>query len=422
MFNLFPEKLIKIFPELYAVGGCVRDYILKISPQDIDYTTCLLPEEIIARAKKAGFSVVLTGVAHGTVTVIVDNVSYEITTFRKDNDCDGRKATVEFCDSLMDDLNRRDFTINAIAKNPSGRLYYPESALQDLWVGKIKTVGDPYERFAEDHLRIIRMARFAARFEFDIDLLTLQAAIHMSPRVLRHVSPERIFMEFNKAFKHNNAGMFLKILQTIGLFTLIFPEFEGFDVTEQDPVYHPEGVVANHIYEVVERADPLYRWHAMLHDVGKAQTFESYSTFHGHDALGAEMINGIADRLKFPNSLRDSVIGTTKYHMYPTMMSANGITPKVCRRFQSKVSPHLEALKAVVMADKGDRFCEVQPLFSPLPVNTTIVPVLLGRHLLEKGIAPGKEMGEMLKKAYAYQIEEGVCDVAVLLKIAIGEL
>lgn len=421
MCDLFPEKLIKVFPELYAVGGCVRDYILQIQPQDIDYTTSLLPDEIISRAKTAGFSVVLTGVEHGTVTVIVDGISYEITTFRKDNNCDGRKAEVEFCDSLMDDLNRRDFTINAIAMNPRGIFFSPIGALGELkHLGVIRTVGNPHERFTEDYLRIIRMARFAARFDFYIDFRTLDAAMCLSHNVMDHVSPERIFMEFNKAFKFSHAGRFLSILHEIGLFTRIFPEFEDFDITEQDPVYHPEGVVAKHIYEVVDRADSLHRWHAMLHDVGKVQTFKKYGNFHGHDALGAEMINGIADRLKFPNHLRDSIIATTKYHMYPTMMSSNGIKPKQCRKFQSKVMPHLDALKAVVMADKGNRFCEVEPLFDPLPVDTTILPVLLGRHLLEKGIAPSKEMGEMLKRAYAYQIEEGVCNLDELLKVAMS--
>lgn len=415
--NLFPSKLISVFPELYAVGGCVRDFYLGVAPKDIDYASKLSPSEVLSRANSAGFHSIPTGMKHGTVTVIVDGVSYEITTFRKDLFCDGRAAIVEYFVSLEDDLDRRDFTINAMALSPSMELFCVEGAEEDLKNKIIKCVGNPFERFKEDYLRIIRMARFAARLGFSIDPATLEAAKSLSPKIIDHVSPERIFMEFNKAFEHDNSGQFLRILNEIGLFTLIFPEYEGFEDAKQDPVHHPEGAVSEHVYQVVDRASPKYKWHALLHDVGKVKVLKEFGCYHGHDAVGTDLIDSIADRLKFPNDLRESTKNTAKYHMYPIMMMSNGYTLRAHRRFHAKVLPFIEALKDVVMADKGERFEEVEKMFEELPESTITKPVLLGRHLLERGISPSPEMGKMLAKAFKYQIDEGVYDVEELIKM-----
>ena len=417
--DLFPIKLALVFPELYAVGGCVRDCFLGLKPKDVDFAIELPPEEVLARAQKAGLSVVPTGIEHGTVTVFVEKVGYEITTFRKDVSCGGRKATVNFSNSIQDDLERRDFTINAMAYSYSDKsLIRVRSAAHDLAMKIIRTVGNPYDRFTEDYLRIIRMARFAARLSFSIEPETWKAAKECAPKLLEHVSAERIFMEFDKAFAHENAGKFIRLLTELGLFELIFPEYEGFEKMAQDPIHHPEGPVSEHVYQVVDRIAPKYRWHALLHDVGKPKVFKEFGTYLGHDKVGVELIDGIADRLKFSNNLRESTKNTTKYHMYPVMMSSCGINKRICRRFQSKVLPFLDELREVVKADKGERFSEVAEMFEELP--TQIKPILTGKHLIEKGIKPGAELGVRLKKAFDYQIEEGVEDIEELLKIALA--
>lgn len=430
MFNL-PAKLIEVFPELYAVGGCVRDRLMNIQPKDYDFASALLPEEVIERAKKANLKVVATGIEHGTVTVFVDRVGHEITTFRKDISCDGRNATVEFSKSIHDDLSRRDFTINAIALDLKNGTFITANdfCLSDLSAKVMRTVGNPYDRFREDYLRIIRLARFAARFNFIIDEKTLTAAKQLAPEVLKHVSPERIFMEFNKAFEHDRAGTFIRLLTEFGLFTLIFPEYEKFDTMEQDSLRHPEGPVSEHVYQVVERAIPQYRWHALLHDVGKPAVYKQFwkvnpkgtvgSPYYEHDTVGADLIDGIADRLKFPTNLRESIKNTTKFHMYPVMMLSNGFSARTCRRFQAKVLPFIDELKAVVMADKGEGFRNVACLFEPL--ETPIKPILLGRHLIERGVSPCAKLGIQLKKAYQAQIEEGITDLELLAEIALKE-
>jgi poly(A) polymerase/tRNA nucleotidyltransferase (CCA-adding enzyme) len=296
----------------------------------------------------------------------------------------------------------------------------------------ISCVGDARLRFKEDYLRIIRMCRFAARFDFNIAGDTGIAAYNLAPEVLKNVSPERIFAEFNKAFESDNSALFITWLDYIRLFTLIFPEYEDWDNIKQNPKYHPEITLRNHILEAVERADGAHKWHALLHDIGKKDTAqlkegEDYSSFHGHHDKGAELIDNVAGRLKFPSDLYKSVRTTTALHMFPLDYVPHRrkdftFPENIKRKFQAKCGDYLPDVKAVAIADLGPkRFWEVEHIFDELLPSTTIKPVLLGRHLLEVGIGPGIEMGEMLKKAFEIQLEDGIMDMETLRNLVINK-
>lgn len=417
---------LEFLGERYAVGGCVRDAFMQNEAHDIDVAVSMPPEAVMALATSRGYRVVPTGIENGTVTIMFGDKGVEVTTFRRDVQTFGRTVKVEFGASIYEDLARRDFTINAMAVSPKGRLLDPHDGFKDLISKELRTVGNPEDRFKEDYLRIIRLFRFAARFNMEVDVKTLSAAYELGELVPLYVSAERTVSEFNKAFKHDNVADFLRYMYRSGVLTTIFPEFEGTNALNQHPVWHPEGSVFTHVCEVVERAPVRYRWHALLHDIGKKATAakkpgNDYYSFHGHAQVGAEMIPAIARRLKLPNKLAEEIEVTTRYHMYPLDLWRNNEknpTDRTVRRYQVAVGKHLKAVEAVVRADRGTRDTEengglteefMQALFTPVP--EVLEPVLMGRHLIARGLKPSKHFGTILKHAFDYQTETGEQDV-----------
>lgn len=235
--NLIPEKLNLIFNEvgadLLAVGGSIRDALLGQSPKDIDLCTNLKPDEVIELCENNGLKVLPLGLSHGTVSVVLDGELFEITTFRFDRDTDGRHATVEFTDNIIEDLSRRDFTCNAIAADSYGNIIDPFNGRKDLANGIIRAVGDPKKRFTEDFLRIIRAARFASRYGFSIEDKTREAMEDLAPVLCKElniderggaIAMERLVDEFNKAFKTNKSSQFLNIMNGLGIIQTVIPE------------------------------------------------------------------------------------------------------------------------------------------------------------------------------------------------------
>lgn len=408
--------------DIVAVGGSVRDYLLGKQSCDIDLASSFSPEMITHWARQRGFRTIATGAEHGTITVLVNEIPFEHTTFRSDVSCDGRNATVAFSDNVETDLSRRDFTINAIAQNVFGELIDPFNGQQDLADKVIRTVGDPRERFAEDYLRIIRAARFAARFGFTIQENTFAAAKELSPHILEHVSVERIFQEFNKAFSYPQPSTFLQILWDFGLIQRLFPEYKAAHNLKQNPEWHPEGSIWNHLLETVDRAEPEVRWHAFLHDVGKPATAApventDHFCFYGHAKVGADLVPEIAQRLKWPNSLAESVEQVTLLHMIPTdYAKAYGtrFPDRIVRKLKHRAGKHYEELKGLVRADFGDDWENIEDLFRP--IEDPVSPVLTGKLLIEAGVNPGPEMGRLLALALHIQIDEGIFDPQELLR------
>jgi putative nucleotidyltransferase with HDIG domain len=415
-----------VFHEIYsivAVGGAVRDRLLGLKAHDVDLASSARPHEIMSWAKSKGLRYIPTGIEHGTVTILVDDVPYEHTTFRKDVSCDGRGAIVEFSDLLEEDLFRRDFTCNAIAMTPTGRIIDPLRGEKDMKDGVLRSVGNARDRFQEDYLRIIRAARFAARFRWAFAVDVCHFMEKLAPGLMTHVSVERITDEFNKAFAKPNAGEFLELLFRAGVLQQIFPEYAGADKILQNPVHHPEGDVWRHIRDTVERAEPRYRWNAFLHDVGKPKTAEPspngpYCRFYGHAAVGAALVREIAARMKWSIELKESVETTTALHCLPMEFAQSYGTEfpeKCCRKLRFRAGKHFEALEATVRADAGEGFsAEFGNLFRE--ISSPVTPVLMGRHLIAAGLAPSPRMGELLRLALEIQLDEGIEDANELLR------
>lgn len=260
---------LSFLPDLYLVGGAVRDILLGQTPEDLDFATSAPPETVMRLAKAQGLGAIPTGLEHGTVTILIDHHPYEVTTFRRDVETYGRRAKVAWGQRIEEDLARRDFTIGAIAMDASGRVIDPYGGQQDLEAGVLRAVGDPAQRFREDYLRVIRAGRFAARYGFQIEPKTLQAAREAAPEVLSHVAVERVSAEFDKAFQNGTPSRFLRYLYDLEILQRLIPEFEDTHLLLQNPRWHPEGDVLTHVLQVVDRAPPPYRWHALLHDIGK---------------------------------------------------------------------------------------------------------------------------------------------------------
>jgi tRNA nucleotidyltransferase/poly(A) polymerase len=242
---LIPESLSDLFKsanaKLYAVGGCVRDALLGKTPKDIDLCTNLTPSEVIDLCSKNNLRVIPTGIDHGTVTIMIDNEPYEVTTFRMDVAPDGRHSIVEFVSDVEEDLSRRDFTINAMAVDKFGNIIDPFGGQKDLANMVIKAVGNPNDRFKEDYLRIIRAARFAARYNFKIEENTHKAMINNSKDLINEmninknggkISMERVSEEISKAFNSNNSSEFINILYSLNILQNISNDFDSSTVSK----------------------------------------------------------------------------------------------------------------------------------------------------------------------------------------------
>lgn len=415
-------QLLSFLPDLHLVGGAVRDILYGREPEDLDFATSAPPEETLRLAKAHGLEAVPTGVEHGTITVLIEHHPFEVTTFRRDVETYGRRAKVAWGRSILEDLSRRDFTIGAIAMNAKGEVVDPFEGQRDYEAGLIRAVGDPRQRFREDYLRVIRAGRFAARYGFEIEAQTLEAAREAAPEVLSHVAVERVTAELDKAFKDPAPSRFLRYLYDLEILQRLIPEFEDTHLLLQNPRWHPEGDVFTHVMEVVDRAPPPYRWHALLHDIGKKDTAkwkeEGWYSFHGHEIVGSRLIPRIARDLRLPTALREELVVTTALHMVPALTKP---TPRAIRIFQAEAGSHLSALEALCRADAGERRPEeAWKFFEPQPVP--VKPLLQGRDLIARGHRPGPEFGRILRAAYQYQLDSGETDLEKLYQAGLEGL
>jgi tRNA nucleotidyltransferase (CCA-adding enzyme) len=221
------NKIFEIFESnnysIKLVGGCVRDLFMKNTPKDFDFATNALPNQVIELANKNNIHVIPTGLQHGTVTWVIDNIPYEITTLRVDNDCDGRHANVSFTEDWQVDAERRDFTFNAMSMDKDGNIFDYFNGCEDLKNGVIRFVGDTDKRIKEDYLRILRAFRFAARYNFKIIDKEIIAA---NVSGLKKISKERIWSEFVKIFSSNSWFSIAKEMNDCGIFEIFDLNFK----------------------------------------------------------------------------------------------------------------------------------------------------------------------------------------------------
>ena len=338
--------------EAWAVGGCVRDDALGIAPHDYDLCTSALPEQ--TKELFSDYSLVLAGLKHGTVGVITGVDVVEITTFRTEGDYSDNRhpGWVRFVPSIAEDLARRDFTVNAMAYSPLRGYADPFGGLSNLKHNRLRAVGDPVTRFREDSLRILRGARFAARFGMTIDPAT-RDAMFSERGLMDSLARERVFSELTQFFTLADAGL---ILEMEPVLSQVIPELApcvGFDQKNPHHAYDVYG----HMAQVTGRLpqEPVLRFAGILHDIGKPRCMTldgaGKGHFHGHAGISAEMADSILRRLKASNALRENAVWLIKHHM-----DLPPAEPKQVRRLLSRHGiRRLRLLCALQRADIGGK-------------------------------------------------------------------
>jgi tRNA nucleotidyltransferase (CCA-adding enzyme) len=336
----------------WIVGGCVRDLLLGKTPSDWDVCTDAVPDAMLKVFPRA----IPTGIAHGTLTVLVDKIPYEVTTLRGEGAyTDGRRPdNVYFAQDIDRDLARRDFTVNAIALDPvSGEIIDPFGGQADLAAKVLRAVGLASERFSEDGLRVLRAARFAATLGFELHEDTANA-IEPTLGTFRKVSEERVRDEWIKTMKAEKPSRAFEIMRTTGILAITCPELlEGVGLEQNK---HHAFDVWGHAMACLDASagDPILRMAALLHDVGKprSRAFSDKTqdyTFYDHDRIGAEMVYPICTRLRFSNDERDRITHLVRNHLFYYDASW---TDAAVRRWVRRVgTDRLEDLYALNQAD-----------------------------------------------------------------------
>ena len=417
--SIIPKDVLWIIDELekngfegYAVGGCVRDSILNLKPKDWDITTSAKPEDVKRIFKKT----IDTGLKHGTVTVRRSGESFEVTTYRIDGEySDGRHPdNVIFTNSLLEDLKRRDFTINAMAYNPKTGIVDEFGGVEDLKNRIIRCVGNAKERFSEDALRILRAVRFAARFDFEIEEKTLKAMKELSEN-LSLISKERVYSELDKLLVSDHPEK-IRVLYETGVTKVILPEFDEMMNTEQNSKYHDCNVGEHTIRVVCDiRNDHYLRWAALLHDVAKpgCKTTDENKQDHffGHAAKGSQMATSILRGLKVDNKTID-IVQKLVYH-HDDFTKAEDADIKSVRRCVGRVGndifPYLLELcksdangKAVYGRESSlNNISNIEKKYKKIIEDGDAFEIkdlkITGNDLIKLGMKPGKEIGNTLK-------------------------
>lgn len=363
-FDIFKPTLdiFSYLSDIHVVGGALRDHLLGRPLNDIDLATSDSIPIVLEKTKHLGYKVKQIGLSFPVVLVTIGDKEYEVATFREDVNQDGRHGDFKTVSTIEEDLLRRDFTMNAMALGSNLKLKDPYGGKKDLKDKKLRFVGVVEDRIKEDYLRIIRALRFSNIYDLEICQEIKNTMNELAPLVYKNVSVERFILELEKAFKYPKAGQFIYTLYSFGILQDYIPEFSGADDLQQNPIYHPEGSVMLHIAEVVDRCDPIYRWEALFHDIGKvkkavkhknwndAKPETKFYTFYQHDLYGAEIIPEIGKRLGLSNSLIFSCKQVAKYHM----RYYNIVKPSKIRKLAVDTLSTRKALEAVVRADKSD--------------------------------------------------------------------
>lgn len=315
--NYIIQELEKCGHEAYMVGGCVRDSVLGRKSHDYDICTSATPDEILQAFPYE--EIIPTGLQHGTVTILINKEPFEVTTYRVDGDySDNRRPdNVTFTKNLVEDLRRRDFTINAMAYNPRIGLIDLFNGLEDIKGETIRCVGSAKDRFGEDSLRILRAIRFASQFGFVIEPDT-DWEIHQQHKKLENISVERINSEFCKIVSSDNFCVQLLLYKDV--FSLFIPELKSmFDFQQNNP-YHTYDVFGHtvHAIEKCESDDLIVGLAVFFHDFGKPHSYQDGEDgirhFKGYGRVSAEITDSIMRRLRFDNETRNNVVELVYYH------------------------------------------------------------------------------------------------------------
>jgi len=434
MIEHIPQEILDIYKkvekanfEVYLVGGCVRNMLLKKPVKDWDMTTNATPEQILKVFKEAFYDN-----QFGTVGVPIElkdkKIVVEITTFRTEHGFSDRRhpEKVSWGKSIEEDLARRDFTINAIAmlchpersEGSKATLIDPFNGQKDIKDKIIRAVGNPKERFKEDALRLLRAVRIATELSFTIDRETWKEIISDAP-LIEKVSGERIRIELLRILASDNAYEGIMLLQKSNLLNYILPELmDGVGISQKRPGrHHVDDVFTHNVLSLkfCPSKDPIVRLAALLHDVGKPKVMgkdeEGLVIFYNHEVSGANIAREICDRLKFSKKERDKIVNLIRWHMFTVdeKLSDAGI-----RRFIRRIG--VENVKDMMDLRIGDRLGggtqtaeswrlklfkkRIEDQLKPLPFSINDLAIDGNDIIKELNIKPGPKIGEILQKLF----------------------
>lgn len=429
--SVVPKDVFTIVERLRAagryawiVGGCVRDSLLGKPVADWDVATEALPKELMKIFPRA----IPTGLQHGTVTLVMGGRHYEVTTLRGETTySDGRRPdAVHFVEEIESDLARRDFTINAIAVDPTnGALIDPFGGQKDLEAKTIRAVGRAIERFSEDGLRVLRAARFSATLEFDLAPDTF-SAIEPTLDTFRKVSAERVRDEWMKTMKARRPSRAFEVMRQTGILGVSCPELlEGVGM-EQNKWHSYD--VWRHGMACMDACvgDPVLRIAALLHDVGKprSRAFSDKTqdwTFYDHDRIGAEIADPICARLRFSTEERHRIVALVRHHLFHYDQWSDAAVRRWIKRVGKERIEDLYALNEADIRGKADVMppealdaltalrAHVEKVLAEGAALSTRDLAIDGNVLMkELGLKPGRIIGEILETL----LEEVIADPA----------
>lgn len=404
--------------QCYLVGGCVRDTVMGKEPSDYDLTTSALPEQIKQCFK--AHHCITAGEKHGTVAPVINGSCIEITTFRIDGEYnDSRHPNkVEFSLDIKDDLARRDFTVNAIACTPNGSITDPFCGIDDIKNRIIRCVGDPYKRFKEDALRILRAIRFASVLDFEIEEQTANA-IHALKDNLKNIAKERIFTEFLKLICGKNVKKILADYYDV--IAVFIPELLPAVGFEQNNIHHCYDVFTHTLVSMESiEPDPILRLSMFFHDLGKPASYsedERGGHFHGHYKISAEIAQSVLTRLRASNELAERVVLLVYRHdaLIPE-------TDRSIKRLVAKVGE--ENTRLLFKINRADAMAQAKFQIKERLERTDLLEARLneimsageciqkksmninGNDLIALGIPRGKRIGEVLDILFNEVVEE----------------
>lgn len=407
--------------EAYAVGGCVRDQILGRIPGDWDITTSAKPEQTKEIFKRT----VDTGLQHGTITVLLDDESYEVTTYRIDGAYEDNRhpKEVTYTLNLVEDLKRRDFTINAMAYNEKTGIVDIFGGMDDIKKGVIRCVGDARERFSEDALRILRAVRFSAQLGFSIEEDTKNAIIELAGN-LKAISAERIQVEMVKLLTSDHPE-YMRTAWELKITPVIMSDFDQMMRTEQNNPHHCYNV-GEHTLAALKHveADKVLRLAVLFHDIGKPASHTEVAGidhFYGHAKIGRKMTEKILRLWKFDNDTLYKVIKLVEYHDLRPELTNKSVRKMIAKVGADLFPALLKVQKADILgqskygqAEKLDNLKEVERIYEGIMARSECLSLkelaVTGSDLIADGMKPGKEMGQVLNLLLEQVIEDPACN------------
>ena len=396
--------------EAYAVGGCVRDSLLGREPDDWDVTTSAKPLQV----KQIFRHTIDTGIQHGTVTVMIDHEGFEVTTYRIDGEYEDSRHPKEviFTANLLEDLKRRDFTINAMAYNDRSGIVDVFGGVEDLDRGVIRCVGEARERFGEDALRMLRAVRFSAQLGFVIAEDTRAAITELAPSLVK-ISAERIQVELVKLLMSKHPD-YMRDAYQLGITKIVLPELDAAFLTEQNNPHHIYNV-GEHLMQCLLHtgADKSLRIAALLHDIGKPRTKttdeEGIDHFYGHAQLGEKMAFDILKRLKFDNDTITRVRKYVAYHDHDIQPDARAVRRAINKIGEAYFVQVLALKRADALAqsmyqreDKLERLAAIEKLYEEILQQQQCVSLktlaVTGNDLIALGVPKGRMIGRLLQE------------------------